>query len=109
MSSPNPQFQIKEGRETGTSYTTSFHGILPGHYRVLAFENLLFTNQFGRRAGQALLEDPDLVQALAVLGKPAEVVAGKSFDFEAPLITEKVQGLLAQFGVPVPTYSTFHR
>ena len=109
ISSPNPQFPIKQGRETGTLYTASFHGILPGHYRVLAFENLLFTNEFRRRAGQALLENPDLVQALAVFGKPVEVVAGKPFDFEAPLITEKLQGLLAQFGIPVPTYSTFLR
>jgi hypothetical protein len=66
-------------------------------------------NEFQRRAGQALLENPDLVQALAVFGKPVEVVAGKSFDFEAPLITEKLQGPLAQFGIPVPAYLAFLR
>jgi hypothetical protein len=107
---PNPKFQIKQGRETGASYSAAFHGILPGHYRVLAFENLLFTDQiFRREGGRALLEDQNFVQALAMFGKPVEIAAGKSFDFDVPLVTEQLQVLLGQFGVPVPKYLMFPR
>jgi hypothetical protein len=105
---PNPQLQIKQGRETGASYSASFHGILPGHYRVLAFENLVFTNQmFRRESSRALLEDKSFVQALAAFGKPIEIAEGKSFDLDAPLVTEQLQVLLAQFGIPLPSYRMF--
>ena len=56
-----------------------------------------------------MLEDQKFVQALAMFGKQVEIAAGKSFDFDVPLVTEQLQVLLAQFGVPVPKYLMFPR
>jgi hypothetical protein len=91
MSSPNPQLSIKRAVRRGLCIRHCSMESCPGII-VLALENHLFTNEFRRRAGQALPQNPDLVQALAAFGKPVGVVAGKSFDFDAPLITEKLQG-----------------
>ncbi len=44
-----------------------------------------------------------------MFGKPVEIAAGKSLDFDVPLVTDQLQVLLAQFSVPVPKYLMFPR
>jgi len=74
-------------------------GVPPGKYRVVAFSNFAMTSH---RRGRPvpLYTNHDFLQRLGALGKPVVVTAGQQFDFTAPLVTEQIQEVLADMGLP---------
>jgi hypothetical protein len=72
----------------------------PGRYRFVAAENFSLSHRFRRGTGNDLFQNHEFMMKLAALGRPVEIAPKQSFDLTAPVVTEGLQRLLAELGVP---------
>jgi hypothetical protein len=77
-----------------------FQGVPPGHYRILAAENFSLSQRLARRAGGDLFGSHEFMTKLATFGQPVTITPKESFELTAPVVTESLQRLLADMGVP---------
>jgi hypothetical protein len=96
---PDPLPADNSGIPQAASYGVGGHyfvAVPPGRYRIVALESYTF-----RLGGYNFFQDHEFMLKLAALGRPVEIAPKQSFDLTAPVVTEAVQRLLAEMGVPV--------
>ncbi len=101
---PDPLPEDNTGILTG-AYSTDgaarFSQVPPGHYRILAADNLVLPGEgFMRPSGTVYLSRHDDLVKLAALGMPVEVSANQHFNWSAPIVTEQMRRMLAEEGFP---------
>lgn len=93
---------IGVGTQPGGSGEGYVRSAPPGHYRVVAVDNVEIPMVQGIIAPRTMAPAPhDFFVKLAAMGKPVEVVAGQEFEFTVPLLTEQAQQLMAEMGLGV--------
>jgi hypothetical protein len=90
--------RVLEGRYQSAD-TVRFAGVPPGRYRIIAAENLSLHSM--QRRANPLLTDREFLLKLSDLGTPVVITSGQHFDLEAPVVTEQVQQVLNELGIPM--------
>jgi hypothetical protein len=76
-------------------------GVPPGRYRMVAFENFKFSNEFDLRHSPGLFHNREFLEKLGQLGQAMEITPKQQFRWTGPVVTEGIQRLLAEIGEPV--------
>ncbi|MGB7546430.1 MAG: carboxypeptidase-like regulatory domain-containing protein [Terracidiphilus sp.] len=101
---PDPLPADNTGIITGTYSTDGMARVSqvpPGHYRILAADNLVLPGKrFMRPPGTVYLSRHDDLVKLAALGMPVEVSANQHFNWSVPTVTEQMRKMLAEEGFP---------
>jgi hypothetical protein len=100
---PDDDSGIIEGRYR-TDDESSVNGVPPGHYRIVATANLAMAGQFHVGHRIPLYSNHEFLVRLAALGEPVEVKANEKGDWMAPLVTEQMQQLMSEMGLPAARY-----
>jgi protocatechuate 3,4-dioxygenase beta subunit len=89
---------IIEGTES-TDGLARVSEVPPGHYRVLAADDLVLPgNRFFRPPGSVFLSSHDDLVKLGALGMPVEINPHQHFEFNAPVVTAQMRRMLAEEG-----------
>jgi hypothetical protein len=96
---PDDNSGIIEARY-GTADESRVNGVPPGHYWIVATADLTLAGQFNVGYRNPLYANHEFLVRLAALGKPVEVKANERGDWTAPLVTEQMQQVLAEMGLP---------